>query len=148
MLTHAPIERFSGQHSFLSNFWGVAITAGGMTFPSVECAYQAAKCALDAPDRRSRQFSFTTMPPGKAKLFGKRLPLRSDWETVKVAIMTRLIAAKFCRGTGLAERLMATDPRELIEGNTWGDTFWGVCNGRGRNQLGETLMMRRHHLLA
>jgi hypothetical protein len=34
----------------------------------------------------------------------------------------------------------------LIEGNTWGDTFWGVCNGVGENNLGKTLMNVREIL--
>lgn len=26
------------------------------------------------------------------------------------------------------------------EGNTWGDTFWGICGGQGSNMLGQLLM--------
>lgn len=35
---------------------------------------------------------------------------------------------------------------ELIEGNAWNDTFWGVCNGVGENWLGQLLMERRAEL--
>jgi len=34
----------------------------------------------------------------------------------------------------------------LIEGNTWGDTYWGVCRGRGSNNLGKLLMKIREVL--
>ena len=30
--------------------------------------------------------------------------------------------------------------KELVEGNTWNDTLWGVCEGKGRNILGIILM--------
>lgn len=32
---------------------------------------------------------------------------------------------------------------ELIEGNTWGDRIWGVCDGVGENRLGKILMRVR-----
>lgn len=39
--------------------------------------------------------------------------------------------------------LLKTGDEELVEGNTWGDTFWGVCKGKGRNELGKILMKVR-----
>jgi len=46
----------------------------------------------------------------------------------------------------ILERLLATGDQELIEGNTWGDRFWGVCDGEGQNQLGRLLMELRNEL--
>jgi len=43
----------------------------------------------------------------------------------------------------LRAKLLATGNEELIEGNTWGDTFWGVCDGKGLNKLGQLLMVVR-----
>jgi predicted NAD-dependent protein-ADP-ribosyltransferase YbiA (DUF1768 family) len=44
----------------------------------------------------------------------------------------------------LRERLNSTKGCELIEGNTWGDKFWGQCPlGNGRNELGKLLMSIR-----
>ena len=34
----------------------------------------------------------------------------------------------------------------LEEGNTWHDTYWGVCNGKGKNKLGKILMQVREEL--
>jgi predicted NAD-dependent protein-ADP-ribosyltransferase YbiA (DUF1768 family) len=62
---------------------------------------------------------------------------------VKVDVMRDLIAQKFAVGSELADRLLATGDQELVEGNTWGDTFWGVCDGVGENWLGRLLMERR-----
>ena len=41
---------------------------------------------------------------------------------------------------------MATGDAELVEGNTWNDTYWGVCNGVGHNHLGKILMQVRQEL--
>lgn len=43
---------------------------------------------------------------------------------------------------------MATDDAELVEGNTWGDRYWGVVDGVGENRLGKLLMERRAELRA
>ena len=42
--------------------------------------------------------------------------------------------------------LLATGDAKIVEGNTWGDVFWGVCNGVGENHLGEILMKVRQDL--
>jgi hypothetical protein len=54
--------------------------------------------------------------------------------------MGLLLMQKFTRHPQLARELVGTGDAELVEGNTWGDEFWGVCNGRGSNQLGRLLM--------
>ena len=38
---------------------------------------------------------------------------------------------------------MATEDAELIEGNWWKDTYWGICDGVGENRLGQMLMWIR-----
>ena len=42
--------------------------------------------------------------------------------------------------------LIATGDSILIEGNTWGDQFWGQVSGNGKNQLGLILMDIRKKL--
>lgn len=42
--------------------------------------------------------------------------------------------------------LMRNDETGVIEGNQWHDTFWGVCNGVGQNNLGQILMDTRRIL--
>uniref|UniRef100_UPI00345E83CD NADAR domain-containing protein n=1 Tax=uncultured Duncaniella sp. TaxID=2768039 RepID=UPI00345E83CD len=46
----------------------------------------------------------------------------------------------------LAEKLIATGDAELVEGNYWHDTVWGVCDGVGENHLGKILMRVREEL--
>ncbi len=56
--------------------------------------------------------------------------------------MHSILHAKFAV-PALRDALLDTGHAELIEGNTWGDVYWGVFGGRGRNQLGRTLMRIR-----
>ena len=42
--------------------------------------------------------------------------------------------------------LLSTCSSIIIEGNLWQDTFWGVVNGEGQNNLGLLLMLLRNEL--
>lgn len=132
------IDSFRGKFRFLSNFYPSEVEYEGVKFPTVEHAFQAAK-SLDAKTRR-KFVSLET--PGDAKRYGNDITLRNDWEAVKVPIMEQLLRQKFKDGD-LKKRLAATGTQELIEGNTWNDRFWGVCDGVGQNNLGKLLMKIR-----
>ncbi|MCY8564311.1 NADAR family protein [Bacillus sonorensis] len=54
--------------------------------------------------------------------------------------------AKFEQNDHLINKLLQTGESILIEGNTWGDKIWGVCNGVGENKLGKILMKVRNEL--
>lgn len=129
------INEFKDGNYFLSNFYPVDVSFDGLTFHSVEAAYQAAKLA-NVEDRRP----FTNMTPSEAKRAGRRVDLRHDWEQVKISVMRELLFSKFLGNPHTAQLLLETQNEELVEGNTWNDTFWGVCNGYGENHLGKLLM--------
>ncbi len=135
------IARFFGQYRWLSNFWLVDVVLDGITYPSVENAYQAAKCLYEEDRER-----FRTCAPGYAKKLGRKIVIRDDWMDIRVTVMRALLAQKFTPDTELAKSLLDTGDRELVEGNTWGDRFWGVCYGQGENVLGKLLMEIRAEL--
>jgi predicted NAD-dependent protein-ADP-ribosyltransferase YbiA (DUF1768 family) len=56
--------------------------------------------------------------------------------------MEEILRMKFA-DERLRDKLTSTAPVELVEGNWWGDTFWGVCKGVGENHLGRLLMKIR-----
>lgn len=126
---------------FLSNFYMSPVTHNGLTYTNSEAAFQAAKC-INEEDR----LQFTTLQPNRAKYLGRHIKLRPDWEQVKDKIMYDIVKAKFTQNPSLSKRLINTGDCFLIEGNTWGDTYWGVCNGAGFNKLGLTLMKVREEL--
>lgn len=137
------IDRFSGKHEFLSNFFVHPVTFEGMTFPSSEHAFQAAK-SLD-PAEREKIRDLPTC--GKVKRAGRHVALRPNWDIIKVGVMHDVLVAKFS-DPELRDLLFATGDEQLVEGNDHGDRFWGVCKGKGDNWLGKTLMKVRAELSA
>lgn len=132
------IDSFSGPYRFLSNFYPAEVTFDGYKYPTVEHAYQAAKT-----DAAHRALISLAKSPARAKQLGKKVPLRKDWEQVKIQVMLDLLYQKFRNHPDLQEMLLKTGTQELIEGNWWNDRFWGVCNGKGENWLGRLLMQVR-----
>ena len=59
--------------------------------------------------------------------------------------MERILRVKFS-SPDLKEKLLSTGDRYLVEGNSWGDVYWGVCGGKGINMLGKLLMQIREEL--
>lgn len=138
------IREFQNEFRFLSNFWPAKVKLDGVEYPSVEFAYQAAK----SDDQEYRKKILACRSPGESKKLGRWIVVREDWEQVKVGIMEGLLHQKFSIPT-LQDQLIATYPKELQEGNTWGDKFWGVDlrTGQGLNTLGMLLMRIRDELV-
>lgn len=137
------IDEFRGQYYFLSNFYEddlYFIQYDGLFYNNAEAAFQSAKL-LDKVQRRQ----FCNLNASDAKRFGRRVQLRPDWEQVKDNIMYEIIKSKFSI-KHLREMLLATGDAILIEGNTWNDTYWGMCRGKGKNMLGKILMRVREEL--
>lgn len=133
------IDKFILRNHFLSNFYPCHVTYQGIRYPSSEHAYQAMK----SNDNTVRHQIASLVHSGAAKKMGKHIELRSDWEEVKDQLMHEIVKAKFEQNEHLKDELLATNDATLIEGNTWGDTYWGICNGVGQNKLGKTLMKVR-----
>ena len=134
------IKEFKKEYAFLSNFYLCKIKILSRVFPSVEHAYQACKWndiewieTCENPD----------IPPGLIKKESHTIPLREDWDNVKLSFMEKILRAKFS-DPELMRKLRMTGKQELQEGNWWGDTFWGVDYYQGgQNHLGKLLMKIR-----
>lgn len=134
--TPAPsIQKFDGYYAFLSNFWICNIQYEGETYSSVEHAYVAAKTT----DPFIREQIRASGSPGQVKRFGRSIVLRPNWNEIRIPTMRALVAQKF-QDEELRTKLLATGVAALIEGNHWGDRFWGVYQGQGENHLGRILM--------
>lgn len=145
------IDKFTGKNFFLSNFYlhNVMFKLADGTigvFPSAEHAFQACKTRSVKDQKRIMD----AQTPGRAKRIGRSVALRSDWERVKVNVMSAILSEKF-RDETLAGLLLETGGQELIEGNVWHDNFWGICTcdkcgNDGENMLGRILMVIRDTL--
>lgn len=140
------IAGFFKEYRFLSNFWPTVLRLDGIEYVSLEHAYQAAKTT----NQKDKLWVAAAEGPGSAKKRGRRITIRPDWDEVKLAVMESLVREKFSwnrtKHSELSNLLLATGDLELIEANTWGDTFWGRCNGVGKNHLGLILMKVREEL--
>lgn len=133
------IDSFRGEYAWLSNFHACPVIFRGFAYRSAEHAYQAAK----AQTERDRAYVADAPTAAKAKSRGREIGTPENWNDVKLAIMREIVYAKFCQNAVLAIRLALTEDTELVEGNHWNDTYWGVCNGVGENHLGKILMELR-----
>lgn len=140
------IDKFSGEYRWLSNFW-IHDTVRGL---SVEHHYQAAKTT----NFDDWLLIMSAETPGKAKRFGRPIEkggmivIREDWDAVKLTLMEQFTREKFATNHDLREKLLDTQGSLLIESNTWHDTFWGVCNGVGENNLGKIIMKVRDKFIS
>lgn len=136
------ITAFTGEYAWLSNFYPVEITYNGETYPTLEHAYQAAKFREPVVRDKIRR----APTPGAAKQQARLWPITTPkWHVARLEVMADLLAQKFKR-PDLAMQLVGTGDAELIEGNWWRDTYWGVHNGKGENYLGRLLMEQRKRL--
>jgi ribA/ribD-fused uncharacterized protein len=141
------IKGFFGKFKFLSNFEASPIVYRGMIFCSVENAYQAAKLGDSIPSELHHfleEFQFCT--PAAAQKLGQKIPCVKDWNDIKYNVMHELVLKKFKVHKDLKNKLLLTQDKYLEETNNWGDVYWGVCNGVGKNNLGKILMEVRSAL--
>lgn len=130
------IKRFIDEYEFLNNFYPTPIYDNdGKEYPTVEHYFQAMKTF----NLQKRELIRLAESPGKAKRIGRLVQLREDWEDRKLDIMEKALIQKF-QIPELREKLLATGDEELVEGNFWDDTYWGVCKEKGENHLGKLLM--------
>lgn len=134
---------FRKEYGFMSNMYPspifVHINGRRLLFNNVEAAYQAHKC----PDRVDE---FVGLDGITAKKLGRMVSVRPDWDDIKLDVMRTCIDAKFDSSFSLRQQLVdVTD--SIVEDNTWGDTFWGRCNGYGSNYLGQILTQKRDQII-
>jgi len=131
----------SDEYGFLCNFSAHGFMLEGRYWPTVEHYFQAQKFVGTEQEERIR----IARSPKEAKNLGqtRKLPLREDWEEVKVDVMRAALMAKFTSHPKLRELLISTGNEELVE-NAPTDYFWGCGKlGGGENMLGKLLMETR-----
>ena len=145
------IKEFRGEHLFLSNYARTPFVWRGIDFHSGEQAFAYAKtffAETNAIEKLYQPWIMEADSPGDAKKLGRKCPIVvEEWDKHKVQYMREIVHAKFMTGEGLVGPLCNTGARMLIEGNDWGDKFWGRVyeNNKwvGLNTLGVILMEER-----
>lgn len=138
------IEKFEGEYSFLSNSYNNSICYKGVIYDNAESAYQSCKLKL-----KFDRLQFRNLSGEGARVLGRKIPLREDWEEIKFTIMREIIENKFKYNPVLKIKLKETGEKKLIKTNYEHDNFWGNCKCSecegivGLNNLGKILMIVR-----
>lgn len=141
-----PIKFYSTAEAYgeFSNFAAFPVKIENRTWPTSEHYFQAQKFTAKGYSERIRKAS----SPAMAARLGRdrKVPLRKDWEAVKIGVMRQALAAKFTQHPELKELLLSTGNRRVIE-STANDDYWGDGgDGSGKNMLGRLLMEIRSGL--
>lgn len=140
---YSPREQPYGR---FSNFSRHGISLDDIWWPTVEHYFQAQKFAGTPYAEQIRR---AATPKQAAELGRSRsMPLRTDWDEVKDAIMLAAALKKFETHEELRTLLLATGDEEIVEKSS-SDYYWGCgADGSGLNKLGQTLMAVRAQLRA
>ena len=136
------IDEFKDQYRFLSNFYPSPFYFNKEMYKTNEHFFQAKKMATE----EEAQLIIACDHPQEAKSMARTLTMEPKWSIHKDFVMLLGLRLKFLSNPFLTKMLLDTRNIELIEGNTWNDTYWGVCNGVGLNKLGKALMIVREEL--
>jgi len=135
------VKGFFGEYRWLSNYHSCGILHKGLGFNSTEAAYQASKT-----NNIEVAKTYQNMTAAESKNASKLLTPPKNWHDVKFNVMAQLTFQKYLIHPELKQLLLDTGDKYLEETNHWNDTYWGVCNGIGENQLGKILMATRAYL--
>ena len=143
------IDEFRGKYFFLSNFYIKPVYYNSEWYRSSEHAFQAQK----ATNEKDKQYILNAEHAAYAKQRGNEITCRSDWNKIRMMEMYKILLCKFTEVDGiLADKLIETGDALLIEGNNWGDKFWGKVRDKitgewkGENFLGQLLMKVRNEI--
>ncbi len=155
------VERFRGDYLPFSNMYPLRAwikTDQGMTVPTSEHAYMANRFTSPAAHTavagaRGEAVDTRFWKDGQAakelahKLIAQGHELAYATDEERVAIMMRVVRQKLAKNAEILALLLATGEEAIYEGNTWGDTFWGVspvgAHASGMNHLGKIYMSLR-----
>jgi ribA/ribD-fused uncharacterized protein len=141
------ITEFQGEYRFLSNFWPCYLIYQDIVYPTAEHAYQAAK--VESLAIKTAIKNCPTPADAKDYLETYKIKPAPEWTFAKkLVVMEEILMIKFGgKDPFLTRALLETGDADLVEGNTWNDTFWGLCNGSGENNLGRLLVKVREELI-
>ena len=136
------ILRFRDEYAFLSNDFPAGTVYEGVAYPCAASAFLASKCG-DPADRQA----IAKMRPDKARQKYGMKQGSPAWTERRIPIMESIVRLKFLQHPDLADRLIATGSRKLINGGKK-DPFWGfnLITWEGENRLGRILMKLREEL--
>jgi hypothetical protein len=133
-----------GIYAAFSNFYLAEFELDGMKWACSEQAFMYFK----SDDKEYQKKVRKTTDPYEVKRLGRTADLKSNWDSIKYEIMTRVLEAKFRQNPRLRDLLLLTGERPIHENCK--DPWWGGGPNfpGGRDLLGKALMRVRAKLRA
>jgi ribA/ribD-fused uncharacterized protein len=128
----------------LSSFSRFGFELEGVEWPSVEHYFQAMKFEDPAYREKIR----AAQHPKQARRLGRTRfrKIRQDWSSLRRVVMTRAIYTRCRTHETIANALLASGDKHLVENSQY-DYFWGCGRDRrGHNSYGQVLMDVRDKL--
>ncbi|XVU29539.1 NADAR family protein [Actinoplanes sp. CA-054009] len=130
-------------NAVLQNGYPARLTIDGTTYPTVTHAYWA--LSTDDPGWCDR---IAAAPDAyEAVELAEQAPRRPGWPAARLAIMTRLLRAKFEQNPSMARTLLATGDARIIY-TALGSAYWTAGGPQGSNWIGRLLEVVRSELAA
>ena len=123
---HQPSKDGTITKACLSQWWEADFVAAGVTYRSTEHWMMAEKARLFGDDAALAKI-LAARSPAEAKKLGREIAafVPEVWESHKVEIVKAGNLHKFRQHKNLAQFLMATNDRVLVEASPV-DTIWGI----------------------
>ena len=134
------ILQFRDDYAFGDNGYPADVLFEETVYPSAEAAFQESKLK-----KRNDRIHFTEYRLNEVKQRGNHIVPYRGWEDEKIAIMERVVQAKFAQHPELYDKPLLTKGKRLIAGTQKKDTFWciNLSSWEGENHLGRILMRIR-----
>jgi ribA/ribD-fused uncharacterized protein len=131
-----------------SNFSRFAFIFNGKAWGTSEHCYQASKYENETIIEKIRQSKTPRIAADLGRAKNNGYTIKSNWDTIKVQIMKKILWEKFTQNSSLEKLLLSTGNARIAE-HTENDLFWGDggdCIEEGKNMLGKVLMEIREEL--
>lgn len=144
------INNFSSDYAFLSDDFLVPVWYEGIWYPSAEHAYQASRTIY--PKQKMLILECKTAIEAIRLSNSKAITFRTGWKELREQTKRTILTSKF-KNKDLAQKLIDTYPRKLINENNYHDNYWGNCkckncfHSRGKNKSGIILTSVRTNLI-
>lgn len=167
------LKEFQGERAYLSNMYPCNINFTKNTkyynkykifhkefdeekYNSSERLYQA----LKSKNKNYKEYLRLLPTPKKTKTISRQILttkiaevnnedkflFKKNWNKIKLLRMELCLDLKFEQNQFLVEKLI-NEKNKIVEYNYWNDTFWGVCDGIGKNNLGKLLEKKKREFL-
>lgn len=142
-----PIKFYSitDEYGEFSNFASYPIKIGKKLWNTSEHYFQAMKFKDESEqEKKIRKVNSPLLAARMGR--DRKRKLRRDWESAKINVTREAVMAKFTQHDELREILLDTGEAKIVE-HTDNDSYWGDGgDGKGRNVLGQILMVVREKI--